>query len=230
MTARRSCLGNNSIWNERTKKKKCAPLSRCRACDLPHTFHVTPKGRICGRQGTDVSGHARCTVRSNAPTTLKKNKDMLNMFMYRDVRNPTSQNNYSVAAASDSEEACSSKLTVQSAQEKFTRDALQRAPHIASLRVVPRTNSPEQLLRANVLVTCESHGVVLLRSQQHSHHATSEKHTITQGTPHIFDATTLVNHNNQWQRQVLEGTSLPPTFLSNRRMSTTWETDEVLWL
>ena len=115
-------------------------------------------------------------------------------------------------------------------REKFTRDALQRAPHIVSLRVVPRTNSPEKLLRANVLVTCESHGVVLLRTQQHSHHATSEKHTITQGTPHIFDATTLVNHNNQWQRQVLEGTSLPPTFLNNRRTTTTLETDEVLWL
>ena len=44
--------------------------------------------------------------------TEKKTKDMLNMFMYRDVRNPTSQNNYSVADAWDSEEANSLKLTV----------------------------------------------------------------------------------------------------------------------
>ena len=30
----------------------------------------------------------------------------------------------------------------------FTQDAIQRAPHIMGLRVVPRTNSPEKLLRA----------------------------------------------------------------------------------
>ena len=57
---------------ERKTTPKCASFTRCHTCDTPHKFQVTPKGRILGRQGTDVRGHARCTARANAPSTLKK--------------------------------------------------------------------------------------------------------------------------------------------------------------
>ena len=58
--------------NRRTNKIQVRSIDAL--SHMRHTSHISchAKGRICGRQGTDGSGHVRCTVRSNVPITLKK--------------------------------------------------------------------------------------------------------------------------------------------------------------
>ena len=101
--------------NERKKRFK-KMRSACALSRIRHTSHISGHAQRThlrsarhGCQRTCARG--RQSKRANH--TEKKTKAcMLNIFAHRDVRTPTSQNNYSVAAAWDSEEACSLKLTV----------------------------------------------------------------------------------------------------------------------
>ena len=106
--------------NERKRKKtmrSTLALSRMR-----HTSHIPCHAQRAHLWAAKYGCKRTCTLHRQIEraihTEKKKNTDMLNMFMYRDVRNPTSQNNYSVAAAWNSEEACSLKLTVYKIRHK----------------------------------------------------------------------------------------------------------------